>query len=336
MLPLLFALAFPSKGPSLDDVYAKVQAMPGVHIRGEMVRPAVVAIEFKIAPGGRLWAKYPTSEQFVGPEETITWMRDRRQFSRAKSERNTPTPAGFESLWPNGVRMTQSKDAQAATFDGREAWEIPCQSSVTPDVRLFVEKRSWLPLGTVAVANGATYEIRYRSVKVGPLPPKDFRFVPPKDARPYKAVDPTADLPKPGATMPAFEAKDIEGRPSDMKNLLRGRKGLVVNFWFSACSGCMAELPALSKLGTEFSVKGIGFVGINPIDDARTARRTLKQHGIPFSTVVGKDAKRIADSVGVVAYPVTVVLDAGGQVVDTLPFFDEARLTKALKKVAGE
>jgi peroxiredoxin len=97
----------------------------------------------------------------------------------------------------------------------------------------------------------------------------------------------------------------------------------------------MQELPALSKLGREFSAKGVAFLGVNPIDEAKTARRTLKLHQIPFSTVVGNDAKTIADALGVVAYPVTVIIDAKGKVVDTLPFFDEPRLMKALEKVSG-
>jgi thiol-disulfide isomerase/thioredoxin len=333
MLSALIAIATQGPAPTLDQVYAKVRALPGVHIQGEMVRPAVVRIEFKLAPGGAMWAKYPTSEQFITPSQTITWMPDRRQFSRAKTEQSTPTPVGFEAMWPGATKMTPLGDGKAALFADQEAWEIPCQSAVVPKFSFFVAKKTGLPLGSIATANGATYEIHYRTVKVVPISAQNLRFTPPSDAKPFVASDPTANLPKAGEALPSFRVKDYDGKVASLDALLKGRKGLVLNLWFSACSGCMAELPVLSKLGREYGAKGISFLGVNPIDDARTARRTFKQHAIPFSTLVGKDAKTIAEAVGVVSYPVTIVVNAGGKVVDTLPAFDRVRLEKALESL---
>jgi len=94
-------------------------------------------------------------------------------------------------------------------------------------------------------------------------------------------------------------------------------------------------MPALSKLSSEYGARGVGFMGANPIDDPKTARRTSKLRGLPFPTVVGKEAQKIADGIGVIAYPVTVVLDADRKVVDTVISFDEPRLRKALDSVAA-
>lgn len=335
MFASLVALTLQTACPTLDEIYTKVAALPGVQLSGEMVRPSTVAMEFRIAPGGRLWARYPTSEQFISGGETVTWMPDRRQYAKEKQERGTPTPGGYESMWPGGERMTATGTGAAAMFAGQAVWMIPCRSRVAAEVSLFVSKKSLLPIGTIAKAGGTTYEIRYQKVEVGPQPEKAFRFVPPADAKPYTPSDPTAKLPKQGDAMPAFAAKDLEGRATTLSALLKGRKGLVVNFWFSACTGCVQELPVLAKLGREYPAKGVGFIGVNPIDPISAARRTLKLHGIPFPTIAGVDAKKIAESVGVVAYPVTVVLNADGKVVDTLPFFDEARLMKAIEKISG-
>lgn len=333
MLLAFVALATQSSAPTLDEVYARVRALPGVHIKGEMVRPATVAVEFKIAPGGLLWAKYPTTEQFIRNGESTTWMPDRRQYAKEKAERENPAPGGFEALWPGGSRMTPRGEGKAAFFAGQDVWEIPCASRMAPEVSLYVAKQTFLPVGTIASANGMTFEIRYKNVKVGPIAPESFRFVPPKDAKPYVPVDIRAKLPKEGMPMPSFAGKDLEGRKMNLQGLLKGRKGLVVNLWFSACTGCIQELPVLSRLGRELRARGVGFIGVNPIDSPETARRTLKLHDILFPTIAGDDAKKIAEKLGVVAYPVTIVVNGDGKVIASISSFSPPALDSALKKI---
>ncbi|RYG36981.1 TlpA family protein disulfide reductase [bacterium] len=332
--PMLAALLLQMSPPTLDDVYRKTAALPGVELKSEMVSPSVIPMEFKFGPDGSLWAKYPTTEQFSTLEETITWMPDRRQFAKEKTRETNPLPVGYETMWPGGKPQTQTGDAKTATFMGKEAWEIPCKGDLVADTKLYIDKGTGLPIGTIAQFNGATYETHHLSVKIVPHSKNSLRFVAPKDAKPYEKVDLGAKLIKPQTPMPPFEGRDEKGGRLNMKALLKGKRGLLVNLWFSACTGCVAEMPALVKLDSEFRGKGIAFVGVNPIDDVSSARRTVELRKLPYRTLVGEDAQKLAKSVGVVAYPVTLMVNAEGRVVETFMGFDEARFRSALESLA--
>jgi|GEM_PF-3872684 len=333
MIAIFATLILNIQPPTLEDVYAKVRSLPGVEIKGEMAKPSVIALEFKVSPEGALWSKYPTSEAYLTQDGTVTWYPDRRQFAKGKPPEQNPLPAGFEPMWPKGALLAQTGDTQASTFEGGSAWRIPCRATLVPQVELFVDKRTLLPMGVVSTLGGTAYETRYMSVKPTRFTKAALGFVPPKDAKPFVAVDPTANLIKPGATLTDFAGMDIDGKRRSLRDLLNGRRGLLINLWFSACTGCVAEMPALVKLSAEYDARGVGFMGANPIDDATTARRTSKLRGLKFPTIVGKEAQKIADGIGVIAYPVTVVLDADRKVVDTIIGFDEPRLRKALDTV---
>lgn len=316
---------------TLEQVHAKVKTFPGVEIMAEMVRPSSVAMTFKIAPGGYLWCKYPTTEDFITVTEQVTWMPDRRQYVKSKSESENPLPVGFESMWPKGTVLTQKGESKETTFADHRAVEIPCMATAGHPVRLFVDLETLTPLGSIATANGKEYEMRYKSVKIAPISPKSITFVAPTDAKPFTPEAPDAKLVKPGAVLKPFRATDLEGKP--VAGLGKGKQGWVLNFWFSACTGCVQEMPFLAKLQPKLNRQGISFIGVNPIDPVKNARSTLKTNGLSFPSISGAKAKELAETLGVLAYPVTVVTDQNGVVIDAMMGFDEARLMKALKKI---
>jgi thiol-disulfide isomerase/thioredoxin len=328
---LLLTIAI-SSTVTLDSVYEKVKTFPGVEISAEMVRPSSIAMTFKIAPGGRYWAKYPTTEDFTSLKERVTWMPDRRQFARSKPEEGNPLPAGFEPLWPGGALSKPNGEPTETTFAGKSAVELPCISGAQP-LSLFVDRTSLIPLGTIASAGGKTYEMHYNAVKIAPISPLALTFVPPADARPFSAEPPDAKLVKKGASVKPFTAADFDGKPVRSAQLLKGSKGLVLNFWFSACTGCIQEMPFLSKLQTKLKGQQISLVGINPIDPLTNARKTSRTNNLPYGTIVGAKAKDLAQAMGVKAYPATIVLDPNGVVVDAMMGFQEERLIEALQKI---
>ena len=115
--------------------------------------------------------------------------------------------------------------------------------------------------------------------------------------------------------------------------LMAGKRGLVINFWFSACTGCIQEMPFLAKLHLQLKQQQFELFGVNPIDPVTAARKTSKTNGLPFQTLVGAEAKKVSQGFGVMAYPVTVVVDAEGVVVDSIMGFNETRLLAALEKI---
>jgi thiol-disulfide isomerase/thioredoxin len=333
LMLLLVGLALTSS-VTLDQVYAKVKTLPGVEIAAEMVRPSSVAITFRIAPGGFFWAKYPTTEDFITPKERVSWMPDRRQYARSKPEEGNPLPSGFEALWPGeGVALTPKGVGKETTFAGRNAFEIPCVAREGHPVRLFVERLSLMPLGSIATANGRDYEMQYKSVKVRAISPASLTFTPPADAKAFTGGPPDAKLIKPGAKPSPFKVTDMDGKSVSSTALTKGQRGLVLNFWFSACTGCVEEMPFLKKLERSLRSQRIPLLGINPIDPKENALKTLKTNGLTFRGVVGASAKSLAQTFGVEAYPVTIIFDDKGEVIDAIMGFNEARLMAALRKI---
>ncbi|MBW3612043.1 MAG: TlpA family protein disulfide reductase [Actinobacteria bacterium] len=91
-------------------------------------------------------------------------------------------------------------------------------------------------------------------------------------------------------------------------------KPLVVNFFASWCTPCLAELPGFERVRTDLDGQ-VGFVGLNLKDSVRAGRRVVEQTGITYD--IGRDPNgTLFQSFGAVAMPTTVFLDADGKVID--------------------
>jgi peroxiredoxin len=330
MIALLISTALFQSAPPLNDILTKTGKFPGVIVKAEMISPSVVPIEFRIAPGGKLMAIYPTSVQYNTPDQWIVWMPDRRQYSVEKSEGGSPLPAGFDMLWPGDDINQQTGPATSITFEKKLCFAYPCKTKSGQAFDLFVEQANLMPYGTRAKANGNTYELVYRSVTVKPISKKELEFVPPSDARLLKPGEPQPELIKSGAELASFSATDQSGKKHSLDSLLKNKKGLVLNFWFSSCTGCVAEMPYLVKLHPQLAKDNIGLVGINSIDNASITSRTSKKNKLPYPTLGGEGSKAITKQVSVMAYPVTVVIGKDRKVIDAILGFDEPRLNKAI------
>ena len=77
---------------------------------------------------------------------------------------------------------------------------------------------------------------------------------------------------------PAFEGKDLDGNAVD-SSLFADNAFTVVNFWFSGCKPCVAELGDLDKLNQTVKAQGGEVIGINTetLDDNADAIATAKQ-----------------------------------------------------------
>ena len=79
-------------------------------------------------------------------------------------------------------------------------------------------------------------------------------------------------------TFPSFEGKDLDGNAVD-SSLFADNAFTVVNFWFSGCKPCVAELGDLDKLNQTVKAQGGEVIGINTetLDDNADAIATAKQ-----------------------------------------------------------
>ena len=66
---------------------------------------------------------------------------------------------------------------------------------------------------------------------------------------------------KAGSPMPAYPMKDVNGKEysfSDFKG-----QYVLVDFWYTGCAPCRAEMPYFDKIAHEFDGKGIKFVSLS-------------------------------------------------------------------------
>ena len=118
-----------------------------------------------------------------------------------------------------------------------------------------------------------------------------------------------------------FSGKDFDGNPVD-ESLFSDNAVTVVNFWFTGCKPCVAELSKLNELNDAIRSKGGEVIGINTetFDENKTAMKDaasiLKSQGaryrnlsIDSSSAAGKYASEI------MAFPTTILVDRNGNIV---------------------
>ncbi len=94
------------------------------------------------------------------------------------------------------------------------------------------------------------------------------------------------------------------------------RLPVVVTFFASWCSSCLAELPMIAAEADRLEAAGteIAFVGVDGNDDPASGLAFSRRSGVRFP--VGSDAvSDVAPTFGVPGYPATVFVDAAGVVV---------------------
>ena len=120
---------------------------------------------------------------------------------------------------------------------------------------------------------------------------------------------------------PAFEGMDLDGNPVTSE-LFKNNSVTVVNFWFSTCAPCIAELSELNALNEDLKLKGGAVIGINADtiggDEKMImeAKELLKAKGAMYQNIyfpVESEAGQLTYSI--TAFPTTVVVDRSGNVV---------------------
>ena len=124
------------------------------------------------------------------------------------------------------------------------------------------------------------------------------------------------------AKFPAFEGKDLDGNPVKSDELFSGNAVTVVNFWFTGCKPCVAELSKLNELNDAIKSMGGEVVGINTEtfdgnqDAIKEAAAVLESQGAKYRNLSidsSSDAGKYASNI--MAFPTTILVDRNGNIV---------------------
>jgi cytochrome c biogenesis protein CcmG/thiol:disulfide interchange protein DsbE len=106
----------------------------------------------------------------------------------------------------------------------------------------------------------------------------------------------------------------LSGRHVDLASL-RGKPALV-NFWASWCGPCKDEAPELKKFSEELDGRAT-LVGVDWGDAADNAREFIAKAGWRYP-ILRDPSQKVGTQYGLNGLPTTFVLDADGNIVQTL------------------
>ncbi len=112
---------------------------------------------------------------------------------------------------------------------------------------------------------------------------------------------------------PNFEVVSLSGDTIRLVDLRE--QVVVINFWFTTCPPCVAEIQGLNEIVTEFKYKPVTFIAISP-DSQATIEAFIQKH--PFDFILTADTEFVFRSVFNLnygfGYPTTIVLDKGRKI----------------------
>lgn len=133
-----------------------------------------------------------------------------------------------------------------------------------------------------------------------------------------------------GQRFPIEKFKKVNGK-AYTATALNG-KPTFINFWFTKCPPCIAEIPNLNSLKAKFG-DNVSFIAIT-FDDAEIVKKFLVKKSLNFEQIT--DARPQLTEMGIEAYPMNVLLDKDGKIINEYGeiTYDEAVITSILTQIS--
>jgi len=139
-----------------------------------------------------------------------------------------------------------------------------------------------------------------------------------------------------GKLAPDFHVPLLDGSQTDVALALRGKKVLLVNFWFHRCGPCREEFPRLQALYDALKDKGLAVIAVDSDDGRATIARYVSASGWTFPVALGsqtRDGFEIPKAYCVDTFPTNFLIDAQRKIVFRCIGWDEPGLLAALAKL---
>lgn len=125
----------------------------------------------------------------------------------------------------------------------------------------------------------------------------------------------------------------LEAVDGERVRLRSDGRPMVVNLWYSTCPPCARELADLAAVHADVGA-AVRFVGVNPYDSVATMQRFAADRGVSYELLRDPDFE-FADELGVAGFPVTLFVDADGDVVGQHGTIDDGELREQIARLWG-
>ncbi len=116
-----------------------------------------------------------------------------------------------------------------------------------------------------------------------------------------------------GVKAPNFRAKDMNGQPVVLEDLL-GKGPILIDFWATWCKPCLKEMPYIQRMHDDLSDEGLKVLAVT-IDSPKTQSRVkpkVKGKKFTFTVVMDPSQDVFRRMQGKGSVPYVVVLDSEG------------------------
>lgn len=272
-----------AQGLSLDVEYRPAKGNPAM-ARIMALRPNYYRVETEnqsfYCDGTAAWQYFPLKAVY-------------RPFHKDDKGMHIPFAPGFTMYSPVPQYKPDYKEVEEVVFEGNRVIALVEEPKDIPNLkaRIFIDPETWLPVGSDQKLVDDVTVFVYRNVKIDRhFVPADFAWAPPKGA-----VDDTkinTDGPKPlqvGEIAPDFDLPLVNGKSISLSEALKGKKALLVNFWFINCGYCLMEMPELAALYK--ASKDLEIIAINDTDTPDEIRKFLLKPDYTYPIAVDKDGQ---------------------------------------------
>ena len=109
-----------------------------------------------------------------------------------------------------------------------------------------------------------------------------------------------------------FKLKKIDSKESySLKDF--SNQPVILNFWASWCTPCKDEMPFLEDFWKDYKDKGIKLIGINVMDNNKSAIKLLESLNITYLNLSDPPGK-VTTSYKIIGLPVTIFIDKNGNI----------------------
>jgi thiol-disulfide isomerase/thioredoxin len=117
-----------------------------------------------------------------------------------------------------------------------------------------------------------------------------------------------------GTSVSNFGLKDKDGKAYNIKDIVAGKKYILIDFWASWCAPCRKEIPNLKTAYTAYSDKGFEILSISIDKDEKAWLKALGQENMQWHNLL--DDNKVSNAFNVKTIPATYLVDSKGVIIN--------------------